>query len=258
MSDFLYPINFNFKVPKTGVKLFLDIFKSGDDYAELVGSANGGLFFDQNSSPVFFSYTSNLPVGKYFGRLTSKEYPAFVVGPTDPGPTDPGPPGPTDIKPNPELATTIKFAKPVFTGFEGIGLTAEIVRSGFTEYPFGITVFASFPSEQSNPYLNLDYPGFNSSGFFVWTGEIKENFQIKLPIFNNNKWENDVNGKLEFFIDSRGFPSGSINTSNRIANFVIIDDDIPECVKQCYSSSLPSSSPSSDTQGLGLDFFFEY
>jgi hypothetical protein len=211
MSDFLYPVNFNFKVPKTGIKLFLDIFKSGDNYAEFVDSTNGGLFFDQNSSPVFFSYTGYLPVGKYFGRLTSKEYSAFVDG-----------------QPNPELLTTIKFAKPVFTGFENIGLNAEIIRSGFTEYPFGITVLASFPSGQSNPYLNLDYPGFNSSGFFVWTGELKENFQIKLPIFNNNKWENDVNGKLEFFIDSRGFPSGSINVSSNSANFVIKDDDRPQ------------------------------
>jgi hypothetical protein len=207
MNDFVYPVNFNFKVPKTGVKLFLDIFKSGDNYAEFVDSTNGGLFFDQNSSPVFFSYTSNLPVGKYFGRLTVKEYSA--------------------LENNTELLTTIKFAEPVFIGFEGQGLTGEIVRSGFTDLPFGITVLASFTSEDL-PYFNLDYSGFNNSGFFIWTGEIKENFQVTLPSFNNNKWEKDINGKLEFIIDSRGFPSGSIDIPSNSANFVIRDNDRPQ------------------------------
>jgi hypothetical protein len=220
MNDFLYPVNFNFKVPKTGVKLFLDIFKSGNDNAEFINSVNGGLFFDKTSSPNFFSHVEYLPKGRYFGRLTYKEYPPFL--------------GSGDV-PNPALFTEIKFAKSIFTGFENEGLSIEVIRNGFTEYPLGITIIGSFSSGQGSPYFDLDYSGVNSSGFFLFTGEIQENFQINLPIFNNNKWENNVNGELEFFIDPRGFPSTSLNTGINKSSFIIIDDDIPACVKNCYN-----------------------
>jgi hypothetical protein len=236
MSFLEYPVAFNFKVPKTGVKLFFDIFKSGVNHAELVDSISGGLFFDRSSSPVFFSHTANLSNGKYFGKLTYKEYPTFVDGPQGP-------------QPNPELLTHIKFTKPVFTGYENLGLTAEIIRSGFTDYPLGITVKAFFPGGQSNPYLGLDYSSFNNSGFFLWTGQIQDNFQINLPIFNNNKWENDVNGKIEFLIDSRGLPSQVINIQNNMADFIIIDDDIPECVRACYTPGIDPPTPENGCLG---------
>jgi hypothetical protein len=237
-SDFLYPVNFNFKVPKTGVKLFFDILKSGENSAELVDSINGGLFFEQESSPLFFSYTGYLPVGNYFGRLTFKDYPAFVNTPT----------GPT---PNPDLFTEIKFKEKIFTGYEGKGLAFEIIRSGFTEYPLGIIVRAYFEQGKNNPYPQVDYFNFDESGFFIWESEIRDSLLLNLPVFNNNKWENNAIGKLDFSIDTRGFPSGSIFSGNNVASFIIIDDDIPECVKQCYTSS------STSTQGLGLDLFFE-
>jgi hypothetical protein len=212
----------------------LDIYNSGGDSSQIIASASGGLTFNLASLPTLFSYTGYFPNGKYFGKLTYKNY----------DPTLP------DGQPNPELLTQVKWEKEIFTGYENQGfLTARIVRSGFNETPFGIQVSGSLITDQGLPYIGLDLTGFKS-GFYTWSGEIKDSLDIRLPLFNNNKWENDYFGKLSFNLDLRGFPSQSVSIPSNEAEFIIIDDDIPQCVKECYSTSSPSS-----IQGIGIDSF---
>lgn len=215
MNDLRYPINFNFKIPNSGISLYLDLYKSGE-INPLIDSVNGGLFFN-NSPYKIFSYSNNLPTGNYFAKITYKNY---LTG--------------SGLTPSPELKTYVKFEQLTFTGFEeSKNLSATIIRSGFTEYPFGIRVSGYF-TDSNLPYIGLDYTGF-VNGIYSWSGELQRSYGINLSFFNNNKWEKNVNGKLKFELDLRGFPSGSVIIEQNEANFIIIDDDIPTCVKECYS-----------------------
>jgi hypothetical protein len=198
-KEYPFVLDLKANIPDTLIKF--NLYKNmPDNSLSGIKYISGGLYFGETTYSL--REVLMLPTGEYYGVLNYEATSESIIDPI----------------------SFFYFSHNSYTGCEKEKfLSFQIIREGFIDYGIDVIVQAIFNGEEGYKYISEDVL---KSGI-VWSGSFapKESGLIfTLPVFYNNKNENDVKGSLAFSFTSSGSGTPSlVNIESCSAEFTILD-----------------------------------